>query len=94
MRYVGVCFDSGAWGGDLTGLLVVEEPNGWKVAASHISSSVDWAQRDIGVHFDRLREPADTYEWVDLMTVAQVEERFGWRQAPVAMTPQRAKETA
>lgn len=80
MKYVGVCFDSGAWGRDLTGLLVVEETDGWKVAGSHISSNASWAEHDIRGHFDRRLEPSeeDTFEWAGQLAPTELETRFGW----------------
>lgn len=57
------------WGGDLSGLLVVNEGDEWTVAASHISSNEGWS---------RLSEPGDTFEWDGLLTARAVEDRFGW----------------
>lgn len=78
--YVGVCYDSGAWGGDLTGLLVVRVVDGWLMERGHISSDQGWAERDIRYHFDRRPDPSpdDTYEWAGLLTQEQIAERFGW----------------
>lgn len=81
-KYVGVCYDSGGWGGDLTGLLVAEDPEGWAVAASHISSGSGWAERDIRYHYDRLHTSADdTFEWAGVVSVPELEARFGWSKA-------------
>ena len=65
-RYVGYCYDSGAWGGDLTGQLICEEPEGWVGVAGHISSDVMWSERDIRRHFDDRRDPSpdDTFDWI------------------------------
>jgi hypothetical protein len=64
LKYIGVCYDSGAWGGDLTGLLIKQTPNGPLVVASHISSDVGWSARDIQHHFQTQAQPEDTYEWL------------------------------
>jgi hypothetical protein len=80
-KFVGVCYDSGAWGGDLTGLLVAEDNKGWAVVSSHISSSEGWAKADIAGHFERRPEPSpdDIYEWEGLLAnAAAIEARFGW----------------
>jgi hypothetical protein len=81
VKYVGVCYDSGQWGGDLSGLLVAEFPDGWFVVASHISSNATWAEDDIKRHYEHRVDPSpdDTYEWAGLTTREQQNERFGWR---------------
>lgn len=79
MKYVGFCYDSKAWGGDLTALLLVEiEGGGWAQAASHISSTEQWARRDIAVHYDHREDklPDDTYEWVGLLSIEAAVARF------------------
>jgi hypothetical protein len=76
--YYGVCFDSGIWDGDLTGLLVVREDAGYVVVASHISSNASFSRRDIEWHFNRLDDSEATFEWLGQMTVPVLETRFGW----------------
>ena len=78
MEYVGVCYDSGGWGGDLTGLLVGRFEDGWRVMGSHISSSSSYSEHDIRGHFDRrpeeLRSDEDTYEWLGQLDQAEMEQ--------------------
>lgn len=78
MKHIGACYDSQAWGGDLSGILVRIEPEGPRVIASHISSNVDWSQRDIQGHYDRREEllPDDSFEWIGQLTPAEIGERF------------------
>lgn len=78
MRYVGFCYDTKAWGGDLTGLLLVEKEGAWLQAGSHISSGVGWSQIDIRGHYDRRLEqlPDDTFEWAGLLDVDEAMQRF------------------
>lgn len=85
MKYVGVCFKSGGWGDDLTGLLVVETPEGWFVTASHISSNESYSKHDIEKHYERHDQtsPDDTFEWIGLLTKEEVEKRFGWSSPEV-----------
>lgn len=82
--FYGVCFDSGAWGGDLTGLLVVEEDGKFVVAASHISSSEGWSRRDLLRHFDEESDEGDRFDWLGLMDRAAVEQRFDWPSGGMA----------
>lgn len=69
-RYIGFCYDTGAWGGDLSGILMREEEGGWVDVAGHISSGVGWSERDIAGHYVRRADPQpdDVYEWLGAMT--------------------------
>ncbi len=88
MKFEGVCYDTGAWGGDLTGHLVVFEGvgEGWQIVSSHISSGEGYSKFDIGGHYDRrpdeIRDSeldhTDTYEWIGRLTKTEMEERYGW----------------
>jgi len=79
MRYVGVCYDSGGWGGDLTGLLLVETvPGGWESAAGHISSSESYSRSDITRRYQDRGNPMedDSFEWVGRLTHEDIAERY------------------
>lgn len=79
-RFVGVCLGQGVgsqWGDeDQLGYLLAEEEDGWYVEGTHLSSSVVFAEGDIGRKFERVKRAGDTYEWVGRLSADEVSSRF------------------
>lgn len=80
MEYEGVCYETPGWGSDLVASLIVKTDEGWRVAASHISSNAAWAERDVEYHYKKREQPldGDKLTWVGKLTMDEIEARYGW----------------
>lgn len=79
-RFVAFC-NHGGWGnGDVVGQLIAEGPEGWMLAAQHVSSNESFSQHDLRKHFDRLAESGDEWEWAGVVADPHVR----WPPAPPA----------